>query len=267
MKNKTHDWSDSDNVKLLTDSEVRHLVKTNQWQKLGKVFGFVPVYHFEGKNFIDWRCVPLSLINVLRKKVQIKNGFSADFGDSSSFSNKRKHLRCLMLSAQWELVKSIYGFEPKFNLVHNGKHVIDWSNLPWNIHQILKCGGVIKNTPYTLEGGIYEPKEKPKTNQQKVKLVPKHLRVKRLDGEKAFSVWKFLWESQNGVCHFCKQTIKIENFNVDHLTPISRGGTNDKSNLRGTCNDCNSNKSFLTEEEFMKSRFLAAKLYKIKQSS
>ena len=38
--------------------------------------------------------------------------------------------------------------------------------------------------------------------------------------------------------------------NIDHKTPISRGGTNDKSNLQLLCRSCNLSKNNQTMEEF-----------------
>lgn len=37
---------------------------------------------------------------------------------------------------------------------------------------------------------------------------------------------------------------------VDHLNPISRGGTDDKENLVAACSDCNGSKGDRTAEEF-----------------
>lgn len=45
--------------------EIKRMVNSNQRQKLGDIFHFAPVFHFEGKNFIDWRCVPQVLLDIL----------------------------------------------------------------------------------------------------------------------------------------------------------------------------------------------------------
>jgi 5-methylcytosine-specific restriction endonuclease McrA len=37
---------------------------------------------------------------------------------------------------------------------------------------------------------------------------------------------------------------------VDHLRPVSRGGTDDKSNLVAACSDCNGSKGDRTPAEF-----------------
>lgn len=40
-----------------------------------------------------------------------------------------------------------------------------------------------------------------------------------------------------GACAYCRSTQRLE---VDHILPVSRGGTNRKSNLQVLCRDCNS---------------------------
>lgn len=48
-------------------------------------------------------------------------------------------------------------------------------------------------------------------------------------------------KSQKGLCYYCgKQLIQ---YHVDHIVPITRGGSNDPSNLVITCPKCNRKKS------------------------
>jgi len=271
-KEITTGWPDNEKVKLLSKTEVKHLVNTNRWQKLGKVFNFVPVFHFEGKNFIDWRCVPKSLLELLRTKEQ-KSTLKRSFNDliAMNRAEKRKHIRFLMLHAEWKDLENIYKFKPQFITMPNGKHVIDWGVLPWHIHEILKAGGSIKNTPYTLEGGIYDPNQKVKIKRPHISgyhmpSISKALRHARLPLVDRLPIRQRLYESQKGICYFCHQFFMLDasarqvGFNTDHLTPISRGGTNEESNLRGTCTDCSLNKGNMTEHEFNQSPFLKAKL-------
>jgi len=59
----------------------------------------------------------------------------------------------------------------------------------------------------------------------------------------------------DGICAYC---FKRRRLTVDHCDPISRGGTNDPSNLVMACRSCNSAKGALTPLEFMlKQRLLA----------
>lgn len=62
-----------------------------------------------------------------------------------------------------------------------------------------------------------------------------------------------LWlmrECQNHLCAYCETPI-FDVFHVDHMMPLSRGGTNDWTNLAITCPTCNLRKNARTAEEFV----------------
>jgi hypothetical protein len=69
-----------------------------------------------------------------------------------------------------------------------------------------------------------------------------------------------LMEQQGGICAgHCGKDIR-KKFDVDHKTPISRGGSNDPSNLCLMCPMCNRSKHDKTMEEWKESRsWLTAK--------
>lgn len=49
------------------------------------------------------------------------------------------------------------------------------------------------------------------------------------------------YKRQRGKCYYCKKKVgKI--YHIDHIIPLSRGGSNDPSNLVVTCQTCNSRK-------------------------
>lgn len=58
-------------------------------------------------------------------------------------------------------------------------------------------------------------------------------------------------EMPNPMCCYCR-TIHPhgKGLTLEHLTPLSRGGTDDPSNLALSCRACNSLKGILTDEEF-----------------
>jgi 5-methylcytosine-specific restriction endonuclease McrA len=44
-------------------------------------------------------------------------------------------------------------------------------------------------------------------------------------------------------CAYCNKKLTRSQISVDHITPVSKGGTNDLSNLAISCRECNSSKS------------------------
>lgn len=50
-----------------------------------------------------------------------------------------------------------------------------------------------------------------------------------------------IFEAQQGKCYYCKKT--LTKYHVDHVIPITRGGSNDPSNLVVTCPTCNLRKN------------------------
>jgi hypothetical protein len=72
------------------------------------------------------------------------------------------------------------------------------------------------------------------------------------------------WHRQNGCCFWCgqrtsSQPSEREKYHVDHITPISRGGSNWPRNLAVACPTCNARKYNLWPIEFkQKSRFRVA---------
>jgi 5-methylcytosine-specific restriction endonuclease McrA len=58
-------------------------------------------------------------------------------------------------------------------------------------------------------------------------------------------------KASNGICPYCGKAIPNGKGHIDHKTPISRGGTNDRSNLVYVCATCNLRKHTMTAEEFV----------------
>lgn len=51
-------------------------------------------------------------------------------------------------------------------------------------------------------------------------------------------------------CYLCEQPIVFGNDNLEHRTPVSRGGDSSYSNLAVACHSCNHKKYNRTEEEY-----------------
>jgi 5-methylcytosine-specific restriction endonuclease McrA len=58
-----------------------------------------------------------------------------------------------------------------------------------------------------------------------------------------------LFKEQGGCCFYCNQ--QLEEFHIDHKTPISRGGSNNIDNIALACAPCNLSKHTKTAEEFI----------------
>jgi 5-methylcytosine-specific restriction endonuclease McrA len=61
---------------------------------------------------------------------------------------------------------------------------------------------------------------------------------------------RLLIAEQDGKCYICDKAITIGTMEVDHKTPVTRGGTDDRENLGGACLLCNRDKHNKTEEEY-----------------
>ena len=67
-------------------------------------------------------------------------------------------------------------------------------------------------------------------------------RYRRLGG-KGYARWRgTLLLEQGFACALCGELITAEVAHVDHIVPVSRGGSSDKSNLQATCPPCNMRK-------------------------
>lgn len=56
-------------------------------------------------------------------------------------------------------------------------------------------------------------------------------------------------EEQNGFCIYCDADLTL-GFEIDHKTPISRGGTNWPDNIQLLCSPCNNRKRAKTDAEY-----------------
>jgi|GEM_PF-152474 len=74
----------------------------------------------------------------------------------------------------------------------------------------------------------------------------------RRERERARDLKKSLWwqqQCQLGVCHYCHEKVDADALTMDHIVPVSRGGTSTKGNVVPCCKDCNSKKAYLTSAE------------------
>ena len=64
-----------------------------------------------------------------------------------------------------------------------------------------------------------------------------------------------VYERDGYKCQLCGRdmdyTAEYSSFSVDHIMPLSRGGTNESDNLQTCCKSCNSRKGTKTTEEYI----------------
>lgn len=63
-----------------------------------------------------------------------------------------------------------------------------------------------------------------------------------------------IFTAQDGKCAGCSERKKLE---IDHIMPVSRGGSNDRSNLQLLCRRCNASKGAKTMAEWLQSTSLS----------
>ncbi len=51
-----------------------------------------------------------------------------------------------------------------------------------------------------------------------------------------------VWRRDKGHCYLCRVKLKIWEFTIDHVVPISKGGAHSYSNVRICCLPCNQKK-------------------------
>lgn len=80
----------------------------------------------------------------------------------------------------------------------------------------------------------------------------------RREKEKARHLRQTAWwarKIQKGVCHYCLLEVGMAKLTMDHVVPLSRGGTSRKGNTVPACKDCNNKKKSLLPiewEEYLK---------------
>lgn len=59
-----------------------------------------------------------------------------------------------------------------------------------------------------------------------------------------------LYDTQHGLCAYCKCNLKISGVCIDHTIPISRGGLHTITNIKLVCPTCNLSKGTKLEDEW-----------------
>ena len=72
-----------------------------------------------------------------------------------------------------------------------------------------------------------------------------------------YNIRNYLLEKHKRKCFYCGKA--VSDFEVEHMTPKARGGSNSIDNLTLSCHDCNQKKNTLTAEEFIRQTLPAKK--------
>jgi len=75
-----------------------------------------------------------------------------------------------------------------------------------------------------------------------------------------YNIRNYLLEKHNRKCFYCDK--EVSSFEVEHMIPKAKGGSNRIDNLTLSCHSCNQKKGTLTAEEFIKQSLPAEKVAK-----
>lgn len=94
-----------------------------------------------------------------------------------------------------------------------------------------------------------------KANPEKVQVWVRNRRakLKGLSGSHTLADILAMMNIQRGKCVYCRCDI-TKSYQVDHIVPVARGGSNDKSNLQLLCRTCNLDKRDKDPLEYQRER-------------
>lgn len=93
-------------------------------------------------------------------------------------------------------------------------------------------------------------------NPEKTRLYDHNRRARKKGNGGSYTLDELnaLFEEQEGLCYYCGRLLYESfetSFHIEHMVPISRGGSNNIENIALSCASCNLHKHTKTHEEFL----------------
>lgn len=156
---------------------------------------------------------------------------------------------CIPISREKLLVK--FNIVIKLSLeLFNSKNNLEPKEMPkeimnkWNLlnNKQWKCPHKLCDKEYSHQSGLsrhlkdcdYEKETKEQNTNETTKITRIYL-----SKERRYEIFT----GQNKICGICEDKIVANNFQIDHLVPVTAGGTNDSLNLLCVCPNCHSLKT------------------------
>lgn len=73
---------------------------------------------------------------------------------------------------------------------------------------------------------------------------------------------RMVYDKYNGRCYLCGEKVTFNDFTIDHILPLAKGGINDIENMACCCKKCNHMKGCLTMKSFINRAMKIAHNYK-----
>ena len=80
--------------------------------------------------------------------------------------------------------------------------------------------------------------------------MPKHKRSYKLPSRRALKKHLDRLYAKHPYCHYCEIRVDHDTRSVDHVIPLSRGGSNKQDNVVLACQKCNGEKADMTADEY-----------------
>lgn len=140
----------------------------------------------------------------------------------------KTQLKALIAAYRWDIIGAYFNFQPKFlTLPVSGRPCFDWASCPEAMADLLRQKTV------NAMGASRDRSKRGKSKQFR------HLS----------------YMAQSGECYYCGIPTEFEEWTLDHMQPLSRGGGNGENRV-GCCYNCNNAKGNMTLEEFMDTDYL-----------